>query len=85
MLFSSSGVSLLLRTMEEVHIRASQGSGEDYLAVLMKIIRCGGRGAGNEQEALNRLKTVRLALAKYFARCGAIWVGGKATMRYQSI
>lgn len=78
MLFSSAGVSLLLRKMEEVHIRASQGSGEDYLVILMKIIRAGnGKGVGSEKDALNKLKVVRLALAKYFARCGVIGVGGK--------
>lgn len=67
--------------MEEVHIRASQGSGEDYLAILMKIVRTGtGKGVGSEKDALNKLKSVRLALAKYFARCGVIGVGGKDTI-----
>jgi nuclear pore complex protein Nup85 len=81
MLFSLADVALLLRKMEELHIRASQGSGEDYLAVLMTLIRVGsGKGVGSEKEALNRLKSVRLGLAKYFARCGVIGVGGKDAM-----
>lgn len=78
MLFTSKNIALLLRKTEEVHTRASQGSGEDYLSVLVKIIRLnGGKGVGGEKEALNKLKTVRLALAKYFARCGVIGVGGR--------
>jgi nuclear pore complex protein Nup85 len=67
--------------MEEVQTRTSQGSGEDYLSVLVKIIRSsGGKGTGGEKEALNKLKTVRLALAKYFARCGVIGVGGRDSL-----
>ena len=78
MLFTSANIGLLLRKMEEVHTRTSQGSGEDYLSVLIKIIRSsGGKGNGGEKEALNKLKAVRLALAKYFARCGVIGVGGR--------
>lgn len=62
----------LLKKLEEVLIRAEQGSGEDYLAVLIRSIKGGG-----EKEALNRLKMVRLGLARYFARCTVIGVGGK--------
>ena len=81
MLFSSTNIGLLLRKMEEVHTRTSQGSGEDYLSVLVKIIRSSGvKGNGGEKEALNKLKTVRLALAKYFARCGVIGVGGRDSL-----
>lgn len=81
MLFSSANVGLLLRKTEEVHTRTSQGSGEDYLSVLIKIIRSsGGKGNGGEKEALNKLRTVRLALAKYFARCGVIGVGGRDSL-----
>lgn len=70
LLFSAAGASELLRKLEEVFTRASQGSGEDYLSVLMKTIKGGG-----EKEALDRLKIVRLALAKYFARYTARSVG----------
>ncbi|KAF9642653.1 hypothetical protein BDM02DRAFT_3105390 [Thelephora ganbajun] len=81
MLFTSANIGLLLRKMEEVQTRTSQGSGEDYLSVLVKIIRSsGGKGIGGEKEALNKLKMVRLALAKYFARCGVIGVGGKDSL-----
>jgi nuclear pore complex protein Nup85 len=52
MLFTSANIGLLLRKMEEVHTRTSQGSGEDYLSVLVKIIRSsGGKGIGGEKEA----------------------------------
>lgn len=81
MLFTSKNIGLLLRKVEEVHTRTSQGCGEDYLLVLVKIIRStGGKGIGGEKEALNKLKTVRLALAKYFARCGVIGVGGRDSL-----
>ena len=81
MLFTSKNVGLLLRKVEEVYTRTSQGSGEDYLSVLVKIIRSSsGKGIGGEKEALNKLKTVRLALAKYLARCGVIGVGGRDSL-----
>lgn len=67
LLFSPSGASELLRKLEEVFVRTSQGSGEDYLSVLMKTIKGGG-----EKEALDRLNVVRLALARYFARCTSL-------------
>lgn len=72
MLFSYSGACQLLRRLEEIFIRAEQGSGTDYLDVLMRTMKNAG-----EKEALNRLKTVRLSLARYFARCTVIDVGGK--------
>ena len=48
-------------------VRTSQGSGEDYLAILTRTTKGGG-----QKEALDRLVTVRLALARYFARCTAL-------------
>jgi nuclear pore complex protein Nup85 len=63
LLFSSSGALLLLQKLEEIFTRTSQGAGPDYLAVLTRVLK--GR---SEKEALERLKTVRLALARYFAR-----------------
>ncbi|KAL0569065.1 hypothetical protein V5O48_012909 [Marasmius crinis-equi] len=63
-LFSSSDVVLLLSRLEEIHIRTLQGCGDDYLNVLLRTIN-----GGSEKDALDRLKTVRFALAKYFARC----------------
>ncbi|THV00805.1 hypothetical protein K435DRAFT_776286 [Dendrothele bispora CBS 962.96] len=64
LLFASSDAAELLSKLEEISIRASQGSGDDYLSVLTRTIKGGG-----EKEALERLKVVRLALARYFARC----------------
>jgi len=71
LLFSSASASLLLQKLEEIFVGSSQGAGDDYLTVLTRVI--GGRG---EKEALERLKTVRLALAHYFARCLVLGVGG---------
>lgn len=64
LLISNRGSMELLRKIEEVFVRTSQGSGRDYLSVLQRLTP----GAG-EKDALERLKTVRLALAKYIARC----------------
>ncbi|ESK94829.1 hypothetical protein Moror_14153 [Moniliophthora roreri MCA 2997] len=63
-LFSQSDIVVLLRKLEEITIRTAQGSGEDYLSILVRTIKGGG-----EKDALDRLKIVRLALAKYFAQC----------------
>lgn len=72
LLFSSADAIELLRKLEEITIRSSQGSGEDYLMVLIRTIRGGGM-----KDALERLKTVRLAIARYLARCT---VGGWCSM-----
>ncbi|KAK0488650.1 nucleoporin Nup85-like protein [Armillaria novae-zelandiae] len=64
LLFSPSSAADLLKKLEEICIRTSQGSGQDYLGVLLRRLKGGG-----EKEALEHMKTVRLALAKYFARC----------------
>ena len=72
MLFTSAGACLLLHRLEEIHIRASQGSGDDYISVLARMAN-----VGSEKEGLLRLRPVRLALARYFARCAVIGVGGK--------
>ncbi len=67
LLFSSSGASMLLQKLEEIFIRTSYGAGADYLSVLLRVIR----GTG-DREGLGRLKTVRWALAHYFARCSVL-------------
>ena len=64
LLFSSSDVVELLRKLNEIFVRTSQGAGGDYLRVMIRSLKSGG-----EQEALDRLKLVRLALAKYYGRC----------------
>jgi nuclear pore complex protein Nup85 len=71
LLFSYSGAIELLQRLQEIFTRVEQGSGDDYLAILTRTI------GGGEKEALNHLKTVRLGLARYFARCTVIGVGGK--------
>lgn len=71
MLYSSSGAVELLKRLEEVHLRASQGSGDAYLSILM--VTMGGSG---EAEALQRLKSARLSLAKYYAKCTMV-AGGR--------
>jgi nuclear pore complex protein Nup85 len=70
--FEVSEVFELLRRLEEVQTRAAQGSGSEYLGALMRQLRKGG-----EREALRQLESVRLALARYFARCSVLAVGGK--------
>ncbi|KAN0115630.1 Nup85 Nucleoporin domain containing protein [Russula decolorans] len=67
MLYSSSGAVELIKRLEEVHLRASQGSGDAYLSILMVTM-----GGSNEAEALQRLKSARLTLAKYYAKCTMI-------------
>jgi len=71
MLYSSSGAVELLKRLEEVHLRASQGSGDAYLSVLMATM-----GGSSEAEALQRLKSARLSLAKYYAKCTMV-AGGR--------
>lgn len=72
MLFTSSEVCMLLQRLEEITSRTLQGSGMDYLPILARIMR-----NGDEVKTLQRLQTVRLALARYYARCGVIGVGGR--------
>ena len=71
MLFTSADACLLIQKVEEIQIRVGQGGGDDYLSVLARI------ASGSEKHAMQRLQTVRLALARYYARCGAIGVGGR--------
>ncbi|CAK5267637.1 unnamed protein product, partial [Mycena citricolor] len=67
LLFSTSGATALLCKLEEIFTRSAQGAGSDYLDMFARTIR----GAG-DKEALDRLKTVRLALAKYLARSAVL-------------
>ncbi|KAF8343506.1 Nup85 nucleoporin-domain-containing protein [Amanita rubescens] len=68
MLFSATAVNEFTRKVEEVVTRTSYGD-VDYLGTLMQCMK------GGEKEALNRLKLVRAALAKYYARCTIANVG----------
>lgn len=67
----------LLRRLEEVQTRVAQGSGTEYLGILMRQLQKGG-----EKEALRQLESVRLALARYFARCSVLHVGGKGQITF---
>lgn len=63
----------LLRHLEEIYIRAEQGSGADYLGALDRIMQ-GSEAAGADrvvdvESALAQLQVVRLAIARYLARC----------------
>lgn len=73
--FTTSEATLLLRKLEEVISRSSYGAGKDYLAVLAQCTK-----NGDEKFALQQLQGVRLALAKYYARCAVMNVGGKTTV-----
>lgn len=75
MFFSSIDATLLLHRLEEIHIRAAQGSRDEYLSILARTMRSGG-----EAHALQRLQTVRLALARYYAKCAVIGVGGRTVV-----
>jgi len=70
--FHPSEVFELLRRLEEVQTRAGQGAGVEYLGALISQLQKGG-----EREALRELESVRLALARYFARCSVVAVGGR--------
>ena len=76
MLFTSHDACLLIQKLEEIHIRVEQGGAEDYLTILSRVVK------GSEKHALQRLQVVRLALARYYARCGAIGVGGRPSGWY---
>lgn len=72
LLFSYANACILLQHLEEVIARTDQGSSDEYLRVLISKLGCGGT-----TKALRALQGVRLALAKYFARCTMIGTGGK--------
>lgn len=71
--FTSNDACLLIQKLEEIHIGVTQGCGDDYLTVLSRIVK------GGERHALQRLQTVRLSLARYYARCATIGVGGRSS------
>ncbi|KAH9888788.1 Nup85 nucleoporin-domain-containing protein [Cubamyces lactineus] len=69
--FTSTDACLLIQKLEEIQIAVVQGAAEDYLPILCRVTKRG------EKHALQRLEVVRLSLARYYARCGAIGVGGR--------
>lgn len=78
LLFSYPSACLLLRRLEEVFTRSQHGSGDDYLRMLNR------KANSTPEAALNQLQAVRLALARYFARCTMIGTGGKQFMGRRS-
>lgn len=54
----------ILQRLEEVTLRTNQGCGGDYLTIMNRILKLGG-----SKDALKRLDILRLALARYLARC----------------
>ncbi|KAH9924587.1 Nup85 nucleoporin-domain-containing protein [Amylocystis lapponica] len=72
MLFTSADACMLMQKLQEISTHTAQGAGEDYLPVLAQTTKSGG-----EKHALQLLQVVRLVLARYYARCGVIGVGGK--------
>ena len=72
LLFNSEDVCILLYTLQEITTRTSHGAGSDYLSILARSTK-----TKDEKGALQRLQIVRLALAKYFARWGAVSAGGR--------
>ena len=75
MLFKPEEAFLLLTKLEEIYTKATQGCGPDYLAVISRVIK-----SRDERHTLQKLQIVRLALAKYYARCGVYGVGGRQTL-----
>ncbi|KAG2142873.1 Nup85 nucleoporin-domain-containing protein [Suillus bovinus] len=80
LLFPYASARVLLQHLEEVIARTDQGSGDEYLRVLIAKL-----GSGGTNEALHALQGVRLALAKYFARCTMIGTGGKQILERKFI
>jgi nuclear pore complex protein Nup85 len=80
LLFPYASACILLQHLEEVIARTDQGSGDEYLRVLISKLNSGGTA-----EALHTLQGVRLALAKYFARCTMIGTGGKQVLERKFI
>lgn len=79
MVLSKDDAYELLRHLEEVYTRAEQGSGAEYLGALDRIMQGpkgqeadSGRGVVDVQRALGQLQIVRLALARYLARCAVV-------------
>ncbi|KAL7280365.1 hypothetical protein ACG7TL_005290 [Trametes sanguinea] len=71
MFFTSNDACLLIQKLEEIHLAVGQGAEDDFLPVLCRVTKRG------KKHALQRLEVARLSLAKYYAKCGAIGVGGR--------
>lgn len=77
MVLSQDDAYELLRHLEEIYIRAEQGDGAQYLGALDRIMLGAKTNLASRpvdvDGALGQLQVVRLALARYLARCA---VGG---------
>lgn len=62
--FTQSQANLLLKKLHEVTLWSNQGCEDDYLGILARILKVSG-----SKDALKRLDILRLAFARYFARC----------------
>ena len=70
LMFTAREASLLIQKLEEITVGTMQGAGSDYLPILVRMLK-----NGDEAKALQRLQIVRLALARYYAKCGVIVSG----------
>jgi len=75
LIFRADEVCELIGRLEVLSSRVQNGYGSEYLGVLMRIAN-----SDVEQQAYKRLEIVRLSLARYYARCGQIGVGGRGRL-----
>jgi nuclear pore complex protein Nup85 len=75
--FSTKDITLLLSKLQEIVTRSSQGAGEDYLSVFMR-----AQDLRTYSDALLKLDSVRFTLAKYYAQCSIVGVGGKSVFSH---
>ncbi|KZT25118.1 hypothetical protein NEOLEDRAFT_1178543 [Neolentinus lepideus HHB14362 ss-1] len=77
-LFTTEAICLFLQKLEEIQTRVDQGWADDYLSIVVRTTKGGGT-----KDAFQRLKRVRLATARFYAKCSIIDIGGKgiATLR----
>jgi len=73
MVLSQDDAYELLRHLEEIYTRAEQGGGAEYLGALDRIMQGDGPDLSGRpvdvESTLGQLQVVRLALARYLARC----------------
>ncbi|EPQ56724.1 hypothetical protein GLOTRDRAFT_75564 [Gloeophyllum trabeum ATCC 11539] len=75
-LFTTAAIHLFLQKLEEIHLRVEQGWVDDYLNLLARTTK-----GGDTKDAVQRLKRVRLAIARYYTKCSVIDVVGKGAAR----
>ncbi|TFK52007.1 hypothetical protein OE88DRAFT_1735010 [Heliocybe sulcata] len=70
--FTTEAICLFLQKLEELQVRVEQGWANDYLSIIVRTTRGGGT-----KDALQRLKRVRLATTRYYAKSSVIDIGYK--------